>query len=162
MISVRTIGAAVTLALVLGAFWGTYQHGRSTMSAEWRERWATRDTADKAAQAQAEATERTREQAHQQTINKVVQDGQRIIDQAFADAADARAADGLRHTPDELAGRVAAQAGSHSCTAATSAAATRAVLVLADVLKRADARAGDLAATADQSRGRGVTCEQAY
>lgn len=28
--------------------------------------------------------------------------------------------------------------------------------------KRADERAGDLAADADQSRGRGATCEQAY
>jgi hypothetical protein len=34
--------------------------------------------------------------------------------------------------------------------------------VLADLFKRADQRAGDLAADADQSRSRGVTCEQAY
>ncbi|MCF5103956.1 DUF2514 family protein, partial [Pseudomonas proteolytica] len=56
----------------------------------------------------------------------------------------------------------ASQAGGHSCTAAASQAATRAVMVFADVLKRADQRAGDLAADADQSRGRGVTCERAY
>jgi len=36
VISVRTVGAAVSLALVLAAFWGTYQHGRSTMDAEWQ------------------------------------------------------------------------------------------------------------------------------
>ncbi|WP_376740637.1 DUF2514 family protein [Pseudomonas veronii] len=35
-------------------------------------------------------------------------------------------------------------------------------MVLADVLKRADQRAGDMAGYADQSRIRGVTCEQAY
>ncbi|WP_373419605.1 DUF2514 family protein [Pseudomonas extremaustralis] len=35
-------------------------------------------------------------------------------------------------------------------------------MVLADVLKRSDERSGDLAGYADQSRGRGVTCEQAY
>jgi hypothetical protein len=34
--------------------------------------------------------------------------------------------------------------------------------VLADVFKRADQRAGDLAAIADQARARGVMCEQAY
>ncbi|MFS1292002.1 DUF2514 family protein [Pseudomonas piscis] len=45
---------------------------------------------------------------------------------------------------------------------AASAAVTRAALVLAELFKRADERAGDLAAYADQSRGRGVTCEQAY
>jgi len=36
VISARTIGAAVSLALVIAAFWGTYQHGRSTMDAEWQ------------------------------------------------------------------------------------------------------------------------------
>ena len=40
--------------------------------------------------------------------------------------------------------------------------ATRAVMVFADALKRSDQRSGDLAADADQSRGRGVTCKQAY
>ncbi|MEN5201357.1 DUF2514 family protein [Pseudomonas wadenswilerensis] len=35
-------------------------------------------------------------------------------------------------------------------------------MVFADVFERADERAGNLSAVADQSRGRGVTCEQAY
>ncbi|WP_425502108.1 DUF2514 family protein [Pseudomonas piscis] len=34
--------------------------------------------------------------------------------------------------------------------------------MLAELFKRVDERAGDLAADADQSRSRGVTCEQAY
>ncbi|WP_232006538.1 DUF2514 family protein [Pseudomonas chlororaphis] len=64
---------------------------------------------------------------------------------------------------DDLARRLAvSQRSSHSCTAAASQAATRAVMVLADVFKRADSRAGDLATDADQSRSRGVTCEQAF
>ncbi|MGE8155202.1 DUF2514 family protein, partial [Pseudomonas vancouverensis] len=100
----------------------------------------------------------------QQSINKAVQDGQRIIDQATADAAAARAsADGLRGAADKLVARLAAsEAGGHSCTAAASKAAASATAVLADVLKRADQRAGDLAETADQARARGVTCEHAY
>ena len=36
MITWRTIGAAASLALVVWAFWGTYEHGRSTMDAEWK------------------------------------------------------------------------------------------------------------------------------
>ncbi|MNJ37891.1 Bacteriophage lysis protein [compost metagenome] len=36
MISARTIGAAVLLALVIAAFGGGYQHGRSTMDSEWQ------------------------------------------------------------------------------------------------------------------------------
>jgi hypothetical protein len=37
---------------------------------------------------------------------------------------------------------------------------TRTTAVLADVFKRADQRAGDLAAVANQARIRGLTCEQ--
>ncbi|MGV8864860.1 MAG: DUF2514 family protein [Pseudomonas sp.] len=152
------------VALAAGALLGAYHHGLSVKDAEWQSQWNARDNRDAQAKAENEATARTREQAYQQSINKAVQDGQRTIDQATADASAARAsADGLRGVADAFAARLAAsQAGGHSCTAAASQAATRAVMVLADVFKRADQRAGDLAADADQSRGRGVTCETAY
>nr|MDH2558990.1 DUF2514 family protein [Pseudomonas sp. Hg5Tf] len=155
MISVRTVGAAVSLALVFAAFWGTYQHGRSTMDAEWQVRWSDRDAGDQQAWALAEVAAREMEQARQRSINKVIQDGQKIIDRAVADAADARADLSLRDEADRAARRAESSASSHSCTAAASAAASRVALVLADVLKRADERAGNLAADADQSRGRG-------
>lgn len=45
MISVRTIGAAVSLALVAWAFCGTYQHDRSTMDAEWQAKSAKQGAA---------------------------------------------------------------------------------------------------------------------
>ena len=153
---------AAALLLVLASYWGTYQHGRDTMAVEWKERWAARDAVDKQDRALAEAAERTKEQAHQQQMNKVILDGQKIIDRAVADTAAARADLSLRDEVDRTAGRAASAASGHSCTAAASAAASRVALVLADVLKRADERAGDLATDADQSRGRGATCEQAY
>ncbi|WP_338794344.1 DUF2514 family protein [Pseudomonas sp. AE27] len=153
---------ATALLLLLASYWGAYEHGRTTMDAEWQSRWAARDAGDKQAWALAEAAERTKEQAHQQQMNKVILDGQKIIDRAVADAATARADLSLRDAADRTASRAASPAGGHSCTAAASAAASRVALVLADVLKRADERAGYLAADADQSRGRGVTCEQAY
>lgn len=49
----RALGALAVLALVALAFWSTYQHGRSTMDAEWR---AT-------SVEQAEAFQRERNQA---------------------------------------------------------------------------------------------------
>ncbi|MNZ89290.1 hypothetical protein D3C78_1082020 [compost metagenome] len=163
MISGRTIGAAASLALVVWAFWGAYEHGRLTMDAEWQARWAIRDGGDKQAWALAEEAEREKEQTRQNSINKAVQDGQRKIDQVAADAVTARAtARSLQRTVDDLAGRLAAQGRSNSCTAAASQAATRTALVFADLFKRVEQRAGDLAADADQSRSRGVTCEQAY
>ena len=160
----KTLPYIVALLLVAVSLFGAYHHGLSVKDAEWRSQWNARDTRDAQAKAENEATARTREQAYQQSINKAVQDGQRTIDQATADATAARAsADGLRGAADALAARLAAsEASGNSCTAAASQAATRAAMVLADVLKRADQRAGDLAEVADQSHGRGVTCEQAY
>ncbi|MFF3704999.1 MULTISPECIES: DUF2514 family protein [Pseudomonas] len=153
---------ATAMLLLLASYWGAYDHGRTTKDSEWQGRWAARDAGDKQAWALAEAAERTKEQAHQQQMNKAIQDGQKTIDRAVADAAAARADLSLRDEVDRAAGRAASAASGHSCTAAASAAASRVALVLADVLKRADERAGDLATDADQSRGRGATCEQAY
>ncbi|MGH8383877.1 DUF2514 family protein, partial [Pseudomonas sp.] len=62
MISARTIGGAVSLALVAWAFWGAYEHGRSTMDAEWQARWAVRDAGDQQAWALEEAKARSEEQ----------------------------------------------------------------------------------------------------
>ncbi|WSE85495.1 DUF2514 family protein [Pseudomonas donghuensis] len=113
--------------------------------------------------AMSAACEREKEQARQQSMNKAIQDGQKIIDEALADAAAARAANGsLRDTAEDHVRRLEAQARNHPCTAATSQTAACVAMVFADVFERADERAGDLAAVADQSRGRGVVCEPAY
>ena len=113
-------------------------------------KWNARDATDAQAKAANEASARALEQSYQRSIDKAVQDGQRTIDQLTADAITARAsADSLRGAADKLAARLAAsQAGGNSCTTAASAAASRAVLVLADVFKRADQRADDLAEVA--------------
>jgi hypothetical protein len=151
------------LVLVLASYWGIYQHGRSNESTEWQARWNARDAGDKQAWAIDGRAERDKEQDRQNSINKAVQDGQRKIDSAVADAVTARSAAGsLQRTVDDLTERLKRTPSSNSCTAAASQAAARTALVLADLFKRADQRAGDLAADADQSRSRGVTCEQAY
>lgn len=163
-ILLRIFPYIAALALVAAALFGAYHHGLSVKDAEWQAQWNDRDTRDAQAKQANEAAERAREQARQLAINKVIQDGQQIIDRATADADAARdSAGGLQLEVDKLAHRLTVSgAGGYSCTAAASQAATRAVLVLADVFKRADQRAGDLAGYADQSRGRGVTCEQAF
>ena len=159
----RILPYIAAVAVVLAGLFLAYSHGQSVTNEEWRAKWNARDALDADAKSLNESTERAKEQARQHTINKVIQDGQKFIDQAYADATASRDDRSLRDAADATAGRVAAsQAGGHSCTAAASQAATRAVMVFADVLKRADQRAGDLAADADQSRGRGVTCERAY
>ncbi|MBV4519664.1 DUF2514 domain-containing protein [Pseudomonas sp. SWRI74] len=163
-ILLRILPYITALALMGAALFGAYHHGVSVTESRWQAEWNARDARDAQARTDNEAAERAKEQARQLSINKAIQDGQRTIDQLTADAAAARAsADSLRGAADALAARLAAsQASGHSCTAATSAAATRAAMVLADVLKRADQRAGDLAEGADQARARGLTCEAAY
>ncbi|MDF4205111.1 DUF2514 family protein [Pseudomonas protegens] len=162
------IGGIALAALLLAglqawALFSVYGHGLSVKDAEWQARWNARDAGDKQAWGLAEAEERDKEQARQNSINKAVQDGQRKIDSAVADAVTARAAAGsLQRTVDDLTERLKRSASSNSCTAAASQAATRTALVLAELFKRADDRAGQLAADADQIRSRGVTCEQAY
>ena len=160
----RILPYIAAVLLVLGALYGAFHHGVSVTDAKWQAQWAERDTRDATAKAENESAARAREQAYQLSINKVLQDGQRTIDQLTADAAAERASrSGVQLEADKLAARLAAsQASGHSCTAATSAAATRAVMVLADVFKRADERAGDLAGYAQDSHARGVTCQKAY
>jgi hypothetical protein len=161
------IKAGVILLLAslgAGALFGAYHHGLSVKDAEWQVEWSARDTRVAEAKLANETAERTKEQNRQLSMNKAIEDGRRIIDQAIADAVAARAsADSMRGAVDDLTHRLAAsQSSSHSCTTAASQAATRAVMVLADLFKRADQRAGDLAEVADQARARGMTCEQGY
>ena len=118
----RILPFIAAVLLVAGALFGAYHHGVTVTDAKWQAEWSDRDTRDAEVRALNEATERTKEQAYQQSINKAAQDGQRNIDQAMADAAAARAAaDGVQLVADNLARRLAAsEASGNSCTAAAS------------------------------------------
>ena len=162
MISVRTIGAAASLALVLWAFWGTYEHGRSTMDAEWQARWAVRDAGDQQAWALEEARARSEEQrrAAAQGEARANAREQEHIATAGADGADAAG----QRLHDDAARYVAAasKCAADSTAATRGQAATRAAMVLSDLLARADARAGELAKALDRARIAGEQCEREY
>ncbi|KAI3597727.1 hypothetical protein D8I24_6543 [Cupriavidus necator H850] len=86
------------------------------------------------------------------------------IQQAELARADARAADSVAR---ELRARATALANADrtagdSAAVGSGAPATSAGALLADVLDRADARAGELAAALDASRGAGLACERSY
>ncbi|KJK14897.1 DUF2514 family protein [Pseudomonas sp. 2(2015)] len=159
MITWRT---AASLALVLWAFWGTYEHGRSTMDAEWQARWAVRDAGDQQAWAQEEARARSEEQ-RRAAAQEEARANAREQEHTAAAGADGADAAGKRLHDD--AARYAAAAGKRtadSTAAARSQAATRAAMVLSDLLARADARAGELAKAYDRSRIAGLACEASY
>lgn len=163
-ILIRLLPYLAALAVVLGALFGAYHHGASVTNEVWQSQWNARDTRDESAKAANEASERTKEQSRQQAINKVVQNGQIIIDTAVAAVAAAnRESGGLRDDFSAAARRLAAsEARGNSCTATASKTAAYYARVLPDVFRMADEAAGVMAANADQSRARGVTCEQAY
>lgn len=162
MISVRTAGAAATLLLALASYWGTYQHGRSVERAEWEKSWARRDQADSDARSKAEAAAREEEQRRTTAQEEARAHAQKEQKAAGADAAVADAAGRrLRDEANKLAGSVSCP-GTDPDAVARSEAARRAAMVLSDMLSRADARAGELAAAYDRARIAGQQCEREY
>jgi hypothetical protein len=161
---VRVLPYIAALAIVAGALFGAYHHGLSVKDAEWKVEWSARDTRDAQAKQANEATERAKEQARQQSINKAIQDGQKIIDRAAADADAARAsADSLRGAAGTLTARLTpSQAGGDSGTAVASQTATRAAMVLSELLDRSVETNRELATALDQSQVAGQTCEAIY
>ncbi|WP_327440354.1 DUF2514 family protein [Pseudomonas donghuensis] len=76
----------------------------------------------------------------------------------------ADASDAGRRLHDDAA-RLAERAGACSADPAVAArgqAATRAAMVLSDLLTRTDARAGELAKAYDRARVAGLACEASY
>jgi hypothetical protein len=101
MISARTIGAAVSLALVLAAFWGTYQHGRSTMDAEWQAKNADQASAyqrEREAAAVAVIDWQETEQARRRALEEQLQANDKTYHQELTNARAAQA-----HLRDRLA-----------------------------------------------------------
>ena len=129
-------------------------HAETTMQTE---RAAT-------AQAALKNSERYRklEGTHRDEVSKTDTDAQAAI--ATADAGRLRAIDARNRMQRELADyltqhRIAAQAraAAGQCAPDTSAAD-----LLAELQRRADDRAGELAHIADTARARGLACERAY
>ena len=150
------------LALVLASYWGIYQHGRSVERSQALATSAQRDSGDRLAetlgqrdaraeeQRRAQAQEEARARAHEQ--HQVADTGA-----AGADVAGQR----LQHEGAKLAATVSCP-GTDTAAVARGQAATRAAMVLSDLLARADERAGELAAAFDQARIAGQQCEREY
>lgn len=152
----------IALLAVVGSYWLVYQHGRSVERAEAAAASAQRDSGDRLAEVLGERGERAKEQqrvdareevrahAHEQQVSA-------DNDAAVADVAGQR----LRDEAGKLAAAVSCP-GQDSAITARGEAATRAAMVLSDLLARADARAGELAAAYDRARIAGLACESSY
>lgn len=102
---------------------------------------------------------RKEEQRRQASVNKEASDAR---EQKKAAAVDAGAADAVGERLHVEAGKFAATACGDPGTAQRGASATRAAMVLSDMLQRADKRAGELASAYDRARIAGLTCERSY
>lgn len=126
-------------------------YGRAEVRAEW--------TAAALAESEANARETFRRLARQQE-NQLAQDRKLAEIRAAADR-NLAAADQLR-TQSAAAARRWRDALRDSPTGSQCQAAGAAIVLQADVLGRADRRAGELAAFADAARAAGLKCEQDY
>lgn len=149
---------AAALLLLVGSYWGAYQHGRWTMDAQWQGRWAARDAGDKQAWALAEQVARKEELRRQAVVDEEESNARKQLELAAARTAAAEsAAGGLRGEINRL------RAG-HSATCDTIATQQRqagasAVVVLGGLLEDADRMAGSCAAALERSRIAGLACE---
>lgn len=152
----------IALVAVVGSYWLVYQHGRSVERADAAAASAQRDSGDRLAEVLGERAERAKEQQRvdaQEEVRAHAQE-QRTIAEGSASGADA-VGQRLRDEAGQFASIVSCP-GPDPAVATRGEAARRAAMVLSDLLSRADARAGELAAVADRARIAGLACEQAY
>ncbi|WP_238739571.1 DUF2514 domain-containing protein [Pseudomonas putida] len=154
--------AVLAVAVLLVSHWGAYQHGRSVAQTEAGQASAQRDSGDRLAEVIGERDARQEEQRRataQEEARAHALEERTIADTGAlnADAAGQR----LRDEASKLAATVSCP-GTDTAAIARGQAATRAAMVLSDLLIRADARAGELAKAYDQARIAGQLCEASY
>ena len=141
-----------------------YESGKFDSNRDWKLEWAKRDAKDLLELAGRQEQERAEEQRRQNQINQVTADAQTQLDKARLDAAHAEhSADQLQLTIANIRRQLAASETS-KLSASANASATRASsgVLLADVLSKSVERNQQLAATADEWRVNGLSCERSY
>lgn len=157
-------GLAIALLMALSAAGGAWVTGALWASdlATAKQVHAETLSAIEHRQTVAQAQARSEEQRRQTALEGIRTDAHHQIEQAQTDAAAATArANSLQQQAARVAGRASCPAG-NTGSAAGSPPTNAPALLLADVLSRIDARAGELAAAADRARIAGEACERSY
>ncbi|ASV38990.1 hypothetical protein CI807_23200 [Pseudomonas sp. NS1(2017)] len=142
----------LAMAVSVGAAWQVQDLRYSSQLAELGEAQALAIT-------KAGEDARKEEQRRQATVNKEASNAR---EQNKAAAVDAGVADAAGDRLYADATTLAATACGDSGVTQRGASATRAAMVLSDLLQRADKRAGELAAAYDRARIAGLVCERSY
>ncbi len=154
--------AILAVAVLLASHWAAYQHGRSVERANAGQATAQRDSGDRLAEVIGERSARQEEHrsADAQQEARVKGYEERTI--ADAGAADADAAgQRLRSDASQLAATVSCP-GPDTAAVARGQAATRAAMVLSDLLDRSVATNRELAQAYDRARIAGEQCAGEY
>ncbi|MCE7762963.1 DUF2514 family protein [Pseudomonas putida] len=153
---------AGALAMLLATHWAAYEHGRSVEFARAGQVSAQRDSGDSLAEVIGERSARQKEHriaGAQQDARVKAHDEKTIAD---AGAADADAAgQRLRSDATQFAAAVSCP-GTDTAAVARGQAATRAAMVLSDLLDRSVATNRELAQAYDRARIAGLACEASY
>lgn len=149
-----SLAALILLAMAVsfGAAWHVQDWRYGTRLAEISEAHAIAIT-------EASNIARVEEQRRQSAVNKEASDAREQNKNAAIDASTADTAGDRLHVE---AGKFARARSDNPGAAQRGASATRAAMVLSDLLQRADKRAGELAAAYDRARIAGLTCERSY
>ncbi|RYY87269.1 hypothetical protein PS623_00424 [Pseudomonas fluorescens] len=153
---------SLALLALIASYWLVYQHGRAVERAEADLVVAHRDSGDRLAEVLGERDARAEE--HQRAKTQEEARAHAHEERTIADVG-AAGADAVGQRLHDEAGKLAATvscSGTDTAAVARGQAATRAALVLSDLLARADARAGELAQAYDRARIAGLACEASY
>lgn len=150
------------MALLLASHWAAYEHGRAMELAHAGQQSAERDSGDRLAELIGERSARQEEhlRADAQQEARVKGHEERTI--ADADAADADAAGQRLHSDATKLAAAVSCPGTDTAAVARSQAATRAAMVLSDLLNRSVATNRELAQAYDRSRIAGQQCAREY
>lgn len=157
------VAGLVVAAIAAFSHW-RWQAGFNEAEGKWQQRWSQRDADDATALAKRQTEARNEEQRRQNEINEIRNSAAQQLAVVQADASTARAAaDRLHNSAEILARRLADR--ERTCQSAPPGAGQAAgsgAVLLAELFRSADERAGELAAAADEARTRGLACERAY
>lgn len=156
--------AGVIVAAIFTFSHWRWQAGFNVAEGKWQQRWSLRDAEDATALARRQTEARNEEQRRQNEINEIRNEAAQQLAIVQADASTARAAaDRLHNSAEILAQRLAdRERACQSTTPGTGTTAGSGTLLLTELFRRADERAGELATAADEARTRGLACEKAY
>lgn len=158
-----TISSFIIVALYFFSH-SVYQAGIQKSDLTWKLKEARRLKDEATNQAREESIARNEEERRKNEARIAKDEADKKLAALRAEAADAQSiSNELRATLSDIKRQLAAsETGRLSATAATSTARAQAAILLANVLDRADQRAGELAEYADRARIAGETCERIY